>query len=123
MRSRMPWRRRCSEGSAVREESFSRSVALMGTVVTVRVVGHGTDSKEAAQREETVERAFEWFRRIEACCTRFEEQSEVMQLAALAGVAVPVSTILYEAVQFALAVADESGGAFDPTVGYEMERR
>jgi thiamine biosynthesis lipoprotein len=34
-----------------------------------------------------------------------------------------VSTILYEAVQFALAVAEESGGAFDPTVGYAMERR
>ena len=29
-----------------------------------------------------------------------------MQLAAQAGVAVPVSTILYEAVQFALAVAE-----------------
>lgn len=105
------------------EEIFSRSVALMGTVVTVRVVGHGGDSKEAAHREETVGRAFEWFRRIEECCTRFEEQSEVMQLAARAGVAVPVSTILYEAVQFALALAEESGGAFDPTVGYEMERR
>ena len=105
------------------EESFFRSVALMGTVVTVRVVGHGADSKEEIEREETVERAFEWFRRIEECCTRFEEQSEVMQLAAQAGVAVPVSTILYEAVQFALAVAEESDGAFDPTVGYEMERR
>jgi thiamine biosynthesis lipoprotein len=37
------------------------------------------------------------------------------------GVRVPVSTILFEAVQFALAVAEESDGAFDPTVGYAME--
>ena len=39
------------------------------------------------------------------------------------GVAVPASAILYEAVQFALAVAEESGGAFDPTVGSAMETR
>ena len=46
-----------------------------------------------------------------------------MQLAAQVGVPVPVSAILFEAVQFALAVAEESGGAFDPTVGYAMETR
>ena len=46
-----------------------------------------------------------------------------MQLTAQVGIAVPVSAILYEAVQFALAVAEESGGAFDPTVGYAMETR
>lgn len=44
-----------------------------------------------------------------------------MQLTAQIGVAVPVSAILYEAVQFAVTVAGESGGAFDPTVGYPME--
>jgi thiamine biosynthesis lipoprotein len=65
----------------------------------------------------------EWFCRVEECCTRFEAQSEVMQLATRVGVPVRVSTILYEAVQFALAVAEESGGAFDPTVGYAMETR
>ena len=46
-----------------------------------------------------------------------------MQLIAQVGVAVPVSAILYEAVRFALAVAEESDGAFDPTVGYAMETR
>ncbi len=105
------------------EDSYRRSVALMGTVVTIQVTSRGVDQEKTFELEETVERAFAWFRRIEECCTRFEEQSEVMQLAAQTGVAVPVSTILYEAVQFALAVADESGGAFDPTVGYTMERR
>ena len=46
-----------------------------------------------------------------------------MRLNAQAGVAVPASAILYEAVQFALTVAEETGGAFDPTVGHRMEAR
>jgi thiamine biosynthesis lipoprotein len=105
------------------DKCYFRSTALMGTVVTIRVVRHGELAKETIRCEEAIERAFDWFRRIEKCCTRFEEQSEVMQLAAQVGVAVPVSTILYEAVKFALAVAEQSGGAFDPTVGYAMENR
>ena len=46
-----------------------------------------------------------------------------MQLTTHIGVAVPASAILFEAVQFALEVAEESGGAFDPTVGHRMEAR
>ena len=46
-----------------------------------------------------------------------------MQLTARAGVAVPASPLLYEAVRFALMVAEVSGGAFDPTVGHRMEAR
>ena len=46
-----------------------------------------------------------------------------MQLTAQAGVPVPASPILFQAVQFALMVAEESGGAFDPTVGHRMEAR
>jgi thiamine biosynthesis lipoprotein len=114
---------RCSKDSAVSENGYFRSTALMGTVVTIRMVRHGADRQERIYCEEAVERAFDWFRRIEECCTRFEEHSEVMELAAQVGVAVPVSTILFEVVQFALAVAEESGGAFDPTVGYAMESR
>jgi thiamine biosynthesis lipoprotein len=39
------------------------------------------------------------------------------------GVPVPVTPMLYQAVQFALLVAEESDGAFDPTVGRAMENR
>jgi FAD:protein FMN transferase len=99
----------------------------MGTFVTIHVVGadasHKSEAESPTVREEAVERAFAWFDRVEECCTRFDSGSEVMQLAAQVGVPVPVSTLLYEAVQFALAVAEESGGAFDPTVGYAMETR
>jgi len=100
-----------------------RTVALMGTIVTIHVVGHGADDQRTGQTEETVERAFGWFRRVEACCTRFDAESEVMRLISNVGVPVRASDILYEAVQFALAVAEESGGAFDPTVGFPMETR
>jgi FAD:protein FMN transferase len=87
----------------------------MGTLVTIEVL--------RADCEEAVERAFGWFFEIEERCTRFKESSELMQLTAQAGAAVEVSPILYEAVRFALSVAEESGGAFDPTVGHRMEAR
>ena len=87
----------------------------MSTLVTIHVVRSGTDA--------AIERAFGWFHEIEERCTRFSERSELMQLTAQAGVPVPASVILYEAVRFALMVAEESGGAFDPTVGHLMEAR
>jgi thiamine biosynthesis lipoprotein len=100
---------------------YLRSVVLMSTCVTIRVVGDGAVRQHAIDRRERVARAFEWFRRVEECCTRFDPQSEMMQLTTRIGVPVPVSALLYEAVQFAVAVAEESGGAFDPTIGRRME--
>jgi thiamine biosynthesis lipoprotein len=47
----------------------------------------------------------------------------VNRLCARAGDAVPVSDLLFEAIRFAVAVAEETGGAFDPTVGAVMEAR
>jgi thiamine biosynthesis lipoprotein len=102
---------------------YSCTVPLMSTDVTITVVGHALDWQRTIERQESVERAVEWFRQVEACCTRFDPRSELMQLTAQIGVAVPVSDMLYEAVLFALAVAKESGGAFDPTVGGHMESR
>ena len=94
----------------------------MGTLVTIHVVRTGAEADPAVVNR-AIERAFGWFHEIEARCTRFSPQSELMQLTAQAGVPVPVSPILYQAVQFALMVAEESGGAFDPTVGHRMETR
>ncbi len=87
----------------------------MGTAVTIEVVSPHAD--------ESIERAFGWFRRVEAACTRFNPQSELMQLSASVGVHVEVSPIVFEALQFALAVAEDTDGAFDPTVGRTMEVR
>jgi thiamine biosynthesis lipoprotein len=87
----------------------------MGTLVTIEVVPPGA--------ERAIERAFEWFRTIEAVCTRFAPDSELNRLTAQPGIPVAVGAILFEAIQFALHVADESGGAFDPTIGVQMHRR
>jgi thiamine biosynthesis lipoprotein len=91
----------------------------MGTVVTLHLVGAG----EADDGERAVDRAISWFRDVEARCTRFDPASELMRLCSQVGTPVSASAMLFEVVQFALAVADESGGAFDPTVGAAMERR
>ena len=89
----------------------------MGTVVTIHVVGDHPDADGA------IARAFDWFREIEARCTRFDADSEIMQLAARPGVPMRASAVVFEAVRFALSVARETGGAFDPTVGGRMAAR
>jgi FAD:protein FMN transferase len=86
----------------------------MGTVVAMQVLGSG------AEVDAGLERAFGWFFEVEARCTRFDENSELMQLCSRVGAPVQASAILFQAVQFAMMVAEESGGAFDPTVGRQM---
>jgi thiamine biosynthesis lipoprotein len=104
-------------------DAYRHSVALMGTVVSIEVVGHGASERERAERAERVERAADWFRDVEKCCSRFDPASELRRLTDRVGTPVPVSAMLFAAVEFALAVAEESGGAFDPTVGRQMEAR
>jgi len=83
----------------------------MGTIITIDIPADGT--------VDAMERAFRWFRQVERCCSRFDPQSELLQLTRRgAGV---VSDMLFEAVRFAVEIAEESGGAFDPTVGASME--
>jgi FAD:protein FMN transferase len=117
MPSPAPWPLRVSNDPSI------HTVPLMGTLVTIQVVGRCDHSDDELLRGEAIERAFEWFRSVESCCTRFDPHSELMQLCAQVGKPVPAGPILYEIVQFALAVAEESSGAFDPTVGLAMEER
>jgi len=107
----------------VSEDTYVHTAVLMGTVVRIEVVGYGATSEQQAERRRGTERALEWFRQVEACCSRFDPQSELRQLTEHVGVAVPASEMLLEAVRFALALAEETEGAFDPTVGHRMERR
>lgn len=105
------------------DEAFVRTQAAMGTVVSVHVVGHGASQKARRHREHAVERALLWFTQVESVCSRFLTTSELRQLSNHVGTAVPVSAMLYEAVYFACAVATATDGAFDPTVGHQMEAR
>ncbi|MEO7996026.1 MAG: FAD:protein FMN transferase [Gemmatimonadaceae bacterium] len=103
-------------------ESFFHSFACMGTEVKFQVVEPVARLHDAA-RDAAIARAVDWFHQVESACNRFDETSELRQLCAQPGVAVAASEILFEAVQFAVAVADASDGAFDPTVGARMEAR
>ena len=97
-----------------------QSIPVMGTIVTIEVVTNN-DTADISAIDKAIERAFDWFREIEQLCNRFDPHSELSQLAAQAGVPVRVSAILYTSVEFALAGAKETAGAFDPTVGVDME--
>lgn len=83
----------------------------MGTVVTIEVVGH------EEVRDEYVKRAAAWFEAIERSCSRFNPNSEVRRLCARPGLPIEVSPILFETMRFAMALAVETDGAFDPALG------
>lgn len=95
----------------------------MGTAVSLQVVGHQETEYSSSAAYDCLTRAEQWFRHIEAACSRFNPASEVRQLALHWGSPQLASALLIQAVQFALAVARESEGAFDPTVGQRMEAR
>ena len=99
-----------------------RSAAVMGTIVTIDTVSHPSPLVPDDEREACLDRAFGWFDEIERLCTRFDPASELMQLGRTANVATEASPLLFEALRFAMAVADDTNGAFDPTVGHRMER-
>ncbi len=99
-------------------ESYVASAVFMDTLITVEVVRQKARNGYA----ERVRQAFGWFGQVERLCSRFDETSELSRLSASpAGVPVTVSPPLFELVSFALSVAQASNGAFDPTVGREME--
>ena len=100
---------------------YVHTFAPMGTVVTIQVVGRSYDDASRAHTEACVARAAGWFETVENCCSRFDPASELRQLTGKVGVPVHVTPMLCEALKFALAVARESDGAFDPTVGLRME--
>lgn len=99
------------------------AIAAMSTIVRIEVVPVGDSPREVGEVADAVARAFEWFTRVEAACSRFVDDSEARALERRIGEATEVSPLLFEALRFALAVAEASGGAFDPTVGDAMARR
>lgn len=104
-------------------DSLVESIAVMGTVVTIHVVGHDTTPLDRRERQDGVARALAWFRETNDRCSRFDPASELSRLSAQTGVPVAVSPMMFELLRFALALAVESDGAFDPTVGRRMEER
>jgi len=96
---------------------YRQAQALMGTVVSIEGPAGGDEVGAAC------ERAFGWFAHVERACSRFEADSEVVQLTRTVGKPVMVSAVLFEAVRFGTALACQTAGAFDVAVGALMERR
>ncbi len=101
------------------KESHVFSEILMDTLVTIEVV----DDRPNAECADRIDEAFSWFRKVEEVTSRFDPQSELMHLCHEVAVPVEASPLLFRLIEFALAVAEESQGAFDPTVGRELEAR
>jgi FAD:protein FMN transferase len=98
--------------------ALEHAAAAMGTVVSVQVVGCSPASAKSRAL-----RALAWFTHVETACSRFIPESELRQLCATVDTAVPVSDVLFELVQFSVALAEATNGAFDPTVGAAMVAR
>lgn len=98
--------------------AYEESELCMGTAVSIKAV---SSAAEPAVRQQIAE-AFRYFREVETVCSRFDPQSELSRLSRRIGQSVPLSPILFETLRFALAVAETSGGRFDPTIGFQLEK-
>ncbi len=94
---------------------MTRTRTAMGTLVSIATV------RDEPQTPTVVDRALDWFGAVEDCCSRFEPESELRRLCRSVDQEVPLSRLLFEALRAALAVAEASGGAFDPTLGTQLE--
>lgn len=97
--------------------TVSESFVLMGTVVSIRLVGRGGREEEAA----ATRRALAAMREVEETLSRFDPESELSRLCQRPGEVVPVSPLLFYALKMARGAAEATEGAFDPTVGGAME--
>ncbi|MCC7363238.1 MAG: FAD:protein FMN transferase [Dehalococcoidia bacterium] len=98
--------------------AIGQSRVFMDTPVTIEVVSSDGEARVRA----AIDTAFGWFAEVERVCSRFDPASELRRLCERDGEPVDVSPLLFRALEFALAVARDSGGAFEPTIGEAMER-
>jgi thiamine biosynthesis lipoprotein len=85
----------------------------LGTYV-VLIVADGPRAGQARGRAEHL------LAQVDAACSRFRADSDLVRANAQAGSWCPVSPLLVEAVEVALAVAAETGGLVDPTLGLAL---
>ncbi len=95
------------------------AAAAMGTVVSIQLA-HVPDLKAAMAAAHD---ALALLPIVEQACSRFREDSEVLALARSAPGTLEVSPLLSELLALALALAERTGGAFDPTLGYALHGR
>ncbi len=96
---------------------FAESFLLMGTVVTIRVVG---TAKGPARK--SIGRSIAAMTEVERQCSRFDEASALRHLCRHPGELVPVPPALFHALRIACEMGALTGGVFDPTVGRPLEQ-
>lgn len=106
------------QGVVARSDAIRRSAVYMDTTVTIEIRRDGAE----AQCLEAIERAFGWFDAVERECSRFDPESGLRRLTSIVGTPIAVSPMLFAALDFALQLARETDGAFDPTIGGALER-
>ncbi|HEX7102635.1 MAG TPA: FAD:protein FMN transferase [Nitrolancea sp.] len=93
--------------------SYRHAFPSMGSTVEILLVSHNAAEQEALTTFGLAERlAAEWERTF----SRFTPESEISRLNARAGRPVPVSELLYAAIEIALDGSRLTGGLFDPTI-------
>jgi thiamine biosynthesis lipoprotein len=92
-------------------ELASVSFPALGTTALLCVA----ESEALPAAHDVLERELD---ELDAACSRFRDDSELVRLNATAGSgAVPVSRLLFKAVEVALAAAETTDGLVDPTIG------
>lgn len=104
----------CSTGSG---SVYRKSKALMDTYVTITVVSGSKDKAEKAIKD-----AFFEIEQFGDLINFFSHKSELFKINRNSGIApVKVSPLTLDVVEKSLYVARESDGAFDPTIGPEIQ--
>ncbi len=102
-------------GIVIGEHVRVRSFEFEAIGVRNRVVVEDDHALEAAARIAAAE-----VDALDLACSRFRDDSELARLNNRPGRAVPVSALLFEAVEVALEAAASTGGVVDPTVGASL---
>jgi thiamine biosynthesis lipoprotein len=100
-----------ARGSAPDASIATRSMRAIGTSATVAVTGPG-------RADEALTLLAEDLAALDQACSRFRAESEIRMLEeASGGRPVEVSPLLFEVLEVACAVAEQTAGIVDPTIG------
>jgi FAD:protein FMN transferase len=102
--------------SAQKERIFKKSKALLDTLITIQVVA---DRPERA--EKAIDRAFAEVKRLGDLLNFYSEESELAKINRSAGISdVKVSPETLGVIEKAVSASENTGGAFDITIGPEI---
>jgi thiamine biosynthesis lipoprotein len=103
-----------------RHGGVNRRFLALGTVVSF----HFPDGDPADPTlSKSVQEALAWIEAVDAACSRFDPDSEVVRLSQRPCEWTPISLILAGALDLALRLAIITDGAFDPSIGARLARR